>query len=120
MVPGGWLITGWLIAITARVLCLAVKSRRRERPGTQLKKNHFRRGSALVSCLVPPCPLQTASMSESQVVSTIIDDRDPGILYLPDPSDWTVHTEVGAQYQLHGNTDTFRLDIMLQGSLKLY
>lgn len=59
-------------------------------------------------------------MSESTVVSTIIDDRDASILYLPDPSDWTVHTQVGAQYQLNGNTDTFRLDIMLQSSLKFH
>ena len=49
-------------------------------------------------------------MSESTVVSTIIDDRDPSILYLPDASDWTVETQVDAQYQLHGDSDTFRLD----------
>lgn len=47
-------------------------------------------------------------MSESQVVSTIIDDRDPDILYLPDATVWTVHTNQAAQWQLYGNTDTFR------------
>lgn len=59
-------------------------------------------------------------MSESTVVSTIIDDRDPSILYLPDTSDWTVHTQVGAQYQLHGDSDTFRLAIVLHSWLNFY
>jgi hypothetical protein len=56
-------------------------------------------------------------MSESQVVSTIIDDRDPSILYA-DASDWQVRTQVGAQSQLHGNTETFRLDIDAGGLAK--
>lgn len=66
----------------------------------------FAEAQALVSPLF--VPLQTASMSESQVVSTIIDDRDPDIQYLPDTTDWTVHTNQAAQWQLYGNTDTFR------------
>jgi hypothetical protein len=44
----------------------------------------------------------------SKVVTTIIDDRDADILYLPDATDWTVHTNQLPQLQLYGNTDTFR------------
>jgi hypothetical protein len=106
----------WLIAI---VLCFANKIRLRSSARAPSLKSttcpipEVRR----LSCLF--VPLQTANMSESTVVSTIVDDRDPSILYLPDASDWTVHTQVGAQFQLHGNTDTFRSDIVLQTWLKL-
>jgi len=79
-----------------------------ERPGTHHKYNHLPEARRLAGPSLF-APLQTACMSESQVVSTTIDDRDPNILYLPDPSDWTVRTLVGAQ--LHGDTDTSRLVI---------
>ena len=82
------------------VLCwLAVK----RAPGHRVKYTHpFAEAQRLSR---PFVPLQTSSMSESQIVSTIIDDRDPTILYQPDASDWTVRAD---QTQLWGNSDTSR------------
>ena len=46
-------------------------------------------------------------MSSSNLVSEIIDDRDPTIRYLPDTTEWTVCTHAEPAWQLYNNSDTF-------------
>ena len=55
-------------------------------------------------------------MSSLKLVSTIIDDRDPAIQYLPNASAWT-GTHAEAAWRLYNNSDTFST---LQGAYIQY
>lgn len=62
-------------------------------------------GMALRSCSTPPSVLPE-QMSSTNLVSTIIDDRDPVIQYSPDAA-WTTCTHAPAAWRLYNNSDTF-------------
>ena len=58
--------------------------------------------------LVPPLlsPL-LVEMSSPALVSTIIDDRNPAIQYLPNAAAWSFCTDAEAAWHLYNNSDTY-------------
>jgi hypothetical protein len=56
-------------------------------------------------------------MSSVDLVSTIVDDRDPAIHYLPNAEAWSICTHAEESWRLYNNSDTFSKS---QGAYILY
>jgi len=55
----------------------------------------------------PLSPFMSVETSSPNLVSTIIDDRDPSVQYLPKSAEWTVCTHAEPAWRLYNNSDTF-------------